>query len=344
MNTPASIAVIGAGLIGRRHIEHIDAEPQARLAAIVDPTDDARAFAAGKHVPYFPNIAALLAADRPDGMIVATPNQLHVAHGLEAIEAGIPVLIEKPISSDSASGERLVVAAEKAGVPLLVGHHRRHNPLIARAKAAIEAGELGRIVAVHAFFWLMKPDDYFETPWRRQKGAGPLLVNAIHDIDLLRHLCGDIVSVQAFQSRVIRQNPVDETTVMSLRFASGALGTVSITDCAVAPWSWEQTTGENPAYPNSGEICYFIGGTHGSLSVPRLDLWSNGERRGWRESFSVTREIAPAKDPLRLQIGHFCRVIKGEELPLISGLEGLKTLKVVEAVQLAADRGMAVDI
>lgn len=344
MNRPASIAVIGAGLIGRRHIEHIDAEPQARLAAIVDPTDEARAFAAGKGVPYFPHIAALLAADRPDGVIIATPNQLHVEHGLAAIEAGIPVLIEKPLSSDSASGERLVVAAESAGVPLLVGHHRRHNRLIARAKAAIEAGRLGRIVAVHAFFWLMKPDAYFDTPWRRQKGAGPLLVNAIHDIDLLRHLCGDIVSVQAFQNRAIRQNPVDETTVMSLRFASGALGTVSITDSAVAPWSWEQTTGENPAYPHSGEICYFIAGTHGSLSIPRLDLWSNGEKRGWHEPFSVTREIAPAEDPLRLQIGHFCRVIKGEEPPLVSGLEGLKTLKVVEAVQLAADRGMAVDI
>ncbi|MGL5736560.1 MAG: Gfo/Idh/MocA family protein, partial [Beijerinckiaceae bacterium] len=278
---------------------------------------------------------------RPDGVLIATPNRLHRAHGLEAVAAGLPALVEKPLADTIADGAALVAAAEAAGVPLLTGHHRRHNPMIRRAKETIEAGKLGRIVTVHGFFWLMKPDDYFETPWRRAKGAGPVLMNLIHDIDLLRYLCGEIEAVLAFQARTIRQNEVDETTALTLRFASGALGTVNVCDTVVAPWSWEQTTGENPAYPHTGENCYFIGGTHGSLSIPDLALWRNPAKRSWWEPFEATRIVAAVEDPLRLQIRQFCRVIRGEEPPLVSGREGLNTLKVIDAVFRAAQSGQA---
>src|ERR1700694_1795549 len=83
-----------------------------------------------------------------------------------------------------------------------------------------------------------------------------------------------------------------KTTVVIVKFASGALGTVNITDTAVAPWSWEHTTGENPDYPHTDQICYQIGGTHGSLSVPRLELWTNEAKRGWLEPFRIERHVA----------------------------------------------------
>jgi predicted dehydrogenase len=241
-------------------------------------------------------------------------------------------------------GTKLVEAAEQAGVAILTGHHRRHNPMIQRAKAIIDEGRLGRIVTVHGFFWLMKPDDYFELPWRRMTGAGPVLLNLSHDLDLLRYLCGEVAAVQAFQSNAVRNYPVDETTVVILKFANGALGTMNVTDTVVAPWSWEHTTGENPDYPHTDQICYQIGGTHGSLSVPRLELWTNEARRGWWEPFKVERHVAADQDPLRLQIQQFCRVIRGEEKPLVSGREGLMTLKVVDAVKRAAESGEPVRI
>jgi predicted dehydrogenase len=338
------IAVLGAGLIGRRHVAQIITESSVALHAVVDPTDAACAFAAEIGADWFPDMGAMLAAGRPDGMLIATPNQLHVEHGLQAIAAGVPVLVEKPLSDDAVSGETLVLAAERAGVALLTGHHRRHNPMIARAKAIIDSGRLGRIVTVHAFFWLMKPDDYFDLDWRRRRGAGPLLLNMIHDIDLLRHLCGEIESVQALQSSAMRGHDVDETTVVSLRFASGALGTVSVTDTVVAPWSWEHTTGENPAYPRTDEPCCMIGGTHGSLSLPRLEIWSNAGKRGWWEPFAVERAVAADEDPLRLQIRQFGKVIRGEEPPLVSGRDGLETLRVIHAIQRAADSGVMVGV
>ncbi len=345
VDKPVSIAVLGAGLIGKRHIEHVLAVPEARLSAIVDPSPTVRDLSSEKGVACFSSFAEMLAAgSKPDGLIVATPNQMHLANGLEAITAGVPVLIEKPIADDVASGQLLVDAAEAAGVPLLVGHHRRHNPMLQKTKAIIDSGRLGRVITVHAFFWLMKPDAYFEPAWRRQKGAGPVFMNLIHDVDVLRYLCGEIVSVQAMESNVVRGNAVEETAAMIFRFANGALGTVNVCDATVAPWSWEHTTGENPVYPHTDQTCYFIGGTHGSLTVPRLEVWSNPAERSWWEPFHTARITAADEDPLRLQIQHFVRVIRGETLPLVSGREGLATLKVIEAVKSAARTGATVTL
>jgi predicted dehydrogenase len=345
MTHPVRIAVAGAGVIGKRHIEHIVAEPMAALAAVVDPSLAGKEIAAHYNAPWFPDFAALLKSGKPEGVIFATPNQLHVANGLEAVAAGVPVLVEKPIADDVASGARLVAAAEAAKVPLLVGHHRRHNPMIQRAKEILTSGKLGRTVSVHGFFWLMKPDDYFAIPWRREEGAGPVLMNLIHDVDLLRYLVGEVEAVQALASNMVRGNPIEETTVVLLKFANGALGTVNVSDSIVAPWSWEQTTGENSTYPQTDQFCYTIGGTHASLTVPKLEVWSNGTReRSWWEPFEVERTYAALQDPLRLQVQQFCRVIREGEAPLVSGREGLQALKVIEAVKRAAETGGMVKV
>jgi predicted dehydrogenase len=105
MKTPTSrIAVMGAGLIGRRHIEHILAEPSAQLHSIIDPSDLAREFAASVNATWFPDFASMMRAGRPDGVLIATPNQLHLQHGLDAINARLPSLIEKPLSDSLENG------------------------------------------------------------------------------------------------------------------------------------------------------------------------------------------------------------------------------------------------
>ena len=126
---------------------------------------------------------------------MATPNQVHVQNGLEAVAAGLPALIEKPIADDIEAATRLVEAAEAARIPLLTGHHRRHNPMIRKAKAVLDDGRLGRVLVAHAMFWLFKPDDYFDAGWRRAAGGGPVFLNLIHDVDNLRYLLGDVATV-----------------------------------------------------------------------------------------------------------------------------------------------------
>ena len=214
--------------------------------------------------------------------------------------------------------------------------------MIRKAREIIESGRLGRVLTLHGEFWLMKPDDYFDVAWRREPGAGPVLVNLIHDVDLFRYLCGEVATVQAQESNAARGNAVEETAAILLRFASGVLGTVSVSDSVVAPWSWELTSGENPAYPQQDQACYKIGGTAGSLAIPQLEVWSNPGKRSWWEP--LTRERVPYQpaDPLKLQIRHFCAVIRGAATPLVSGREGLNTLKVIEAVKDSARTGALV--
>lgn len=328
------IAVVGAGLIGQKHVQLVS--QLAELAAVVDPTPAAKSVAESCDRPWFTDLNGYLDRHRPDGIIIATPNQLHLAHGLCCIEAGIPVLIEKPIADSSQGGEKLVSASEAAGVPILVGHHRRHNPLVAAAKAAIESGRLGEIVSVTAQFWLYKPDDYFSVDWRKREGAGPIFINLIHDIDLIRHLCGEIVSVQAIDSRRARGHDVEDTAVILLEFDNGALGTVSVSDTIVAPWSWEFASGENPAYPHAESYCYTIGGNKASLSIPDLTLWFHPGERSWWEPIEKTTLHYEARDPLALQLLHFADVIRNGAEPVVSGREGLQTLRVVEAIRSAA--------
>ena len=135
MSRGPRIAVIGAGLVGRRHVELV--ARGATLAAVVDPDPAAKALADRHGVPWFADLSECLRTREPEGAVIATPNQMHVEHGLACVAAGIPILVEKPIADNSTGAETLVEAAETAGVPLLVGHHRRHNPLIAEAKAAL---------------------------------------------------------------------------------------------------------------------------------------------------------------------------------------------------------------
>jgi predicted dehydrogenase len=268
-----------------------------------------------------------------DAVILATPNALHVDGGLACIARGLPVLIEKPLAVDVAGARRLVEAAASAGVHLLVGHHRRHNPIIATAKEIIESGAIGRVVSVQGMFWLRKPDDYFEVAWRREPGAGPVLLNLIHDIDLLRYLVGEIRSVQAVASNSVRGNAVEDAAAMVFEFESGAIGAFNVSDAIPSPWSWELTAGENPAYPRTDQACYLIGGTGGSLEIPRLRVWTHEGGGGWYDPIVTTEHPAVPADPLVRQVEHFAAVIRGECEPLVSGEEGLRTLTVIERVR-----------
>ncbi|RFB84845.1 oxidoreductase [Rhizobium leguminosarum bv. trifolii] len=341
---PLKIAVMGAGLIGRRHAERVISEPGTVLSAVIDPSAAGRDFARNAGIRCYASFQDIPGEDRPDGVIVATPNQLHVENAMEIIAAGTPVLIEKPIADDVDAAAALVAAGEKARIPLLVGHHRRHNPMIQAAKQIVDGGRLGRIVAVHGTFWVAKPDDYFDIPWRREAGAGPIFVNLIHDVDLFRFLFGEVEAVHAMESHAVRQYAVEDSSVVSLRFANGVLATLTGSDAVAAPWSWEATTGENPAYPRYPKHCYQIGGTKGSLGIPDLTLWTSAAEPDWLAPLAEERVAYEAADPLCRQLSHFCDVIRGEAAPLVSGREGLATLRVVEAIKRSARSGQMIHL
>lgn len=348
MTRKLKIAMLGAGLIGRQHILRIQASPSCELAAVVDPAPSGRAVADEAGVPYFQDLSGLLAAGRPDGVIIGTPNALHVDQALECLAAGVPALIEKPVAHTLAEGERLARAVEGAGVPFLVGHHRAHSPIMALARETVRSGRLGRLVAVTGSAMFCKPDEYFtEAPWRRAPGGGPVLINMIHEIDNLRALCGEIVEVQAIVSNAVRGFDVEDTAALALRFEGGALGTFLLSDTAASPRSWEQTSQENPAYATyPDEDCYVLAGTMGSLSVPtmRLRSYAGPADRSWWKPFRTEVLELRREDPLAVQVEHFAAVIRGEARPLVSVRDGVQNLRVVEAIREAARQGRSVSV
>lgn len=345
MSPITRISVVGFGLVGRRHADMIRRAADIELASVVDPDAQRRTEASELGAPTYATLPEMLSAEAPDGIVLATPTPLHVEHGMACIEAGCPVLIEKPIAVTSEDAKSLTDAAAMAGVPVLVGHHRRHNGMVQAAKAAIESGAIGDVRAVQATCWFYKPDHYFDVaPWRTKKGAGPVSVNLVHDVDLLRHFCGEVDTVHALSAPSRRGFENEDLATAVLRFASGAIATISVSDSIVAPWSWELTARENPVYPATSESCYLIGGSTGGLSLPDLRVWHHEDAPDWWTPISARNLTCRMEDPLAVQMAHFARVIAGEEPPLVSGVEGLRSLEVVEAVAQSAETGRAVSL
>ncbi len=345
---PTRIAVAGAGYIGLAHIEVIRNNPLCTLAAIVDPSHASQDVAAAVGARHFNTLDDMLAQDRPDGVVLATPNALHVPQALQCLAHGVPTLLEKPIAPTLAEALKLVEAVETQQGKILIGHHRAHSPIMAKAREVIASGQLGKLVAVMGSATFYKPDSYFEDgPWRREPGGGPLLLNMIHEVHNLRILCGEIVAVQAFASHATRGFAVEDTVAISLQFASGALGTFMLSDTAACARSWEQTSQENKAYPSyDDEDCYVVTGTRGSLSVPtmRLKTYPSPEDSSWWKPFESSTVAMVRDDPLKHQIAHFVQVIQGQAEPLVSARDGMLNLRVTEAIVQAAREGRTVQI
>src|SRR6266446_9034786 len=342
------IAVAGAGIIGLAHMGVAQKSPTCALSAIVDPAPAAEVIAAKAGVPLYKSLDELFDKNRPDGVILATPNQLHLEHALKCIAAGVPQLLEKPITPTVREAETLVKEADETGGKVLIGHHRAHSPIMARAKELIDEGRLGQLVAVMGSAVFFKPDEYFaDGPWRREAGGGPILLNMIHEVHNLRMLCGDIVAVQAFSSRATRGFPVEDTVAINLRFAKGALGSFMLSDTAACARSWEQTSQENKSYATyPDEDCYVIVGTDGSLAIPtmRLKTYASKEDRSWWKPFQTAVAPIDRADPLARQLAHFCAVIRGEATPRVTARDGLANLRVTEAIAEAARTGTTITL
>lgn len=343
------IAVAGAGMIGVRHIEETVASPNCVLASIIDPGPNAAEVARKFNVPLYQSLGECFAKDKPEGVVLATPNAMHVEQGLLCIKAGVPCLVEKPIGHTLEEGRRLVEAAEKANHKLLTGHHRPHSPILHKAVEIVRSGVLGRLVGVIGSAVFYKPAGYYDAPyeWRKQPGGGPILINMVHEVGNLRAMVGEIVAVQAFATNATRKFEVEDTVAINLRFANGALGSFLLSDTAASAKSWEQTSRENKAYPTyEDEDAYVIIGTNGSLAVPtmRLKRYERDEERSWWKPFKMETIPLERADPLARQIEHFGNVIRGEEKPLVTGRDGLQNLRVVDAIAEAARTGRTVEI
>ncbi len=342
MSAPLPICVIGAGSIGMRHVEVATASARTELSAVVE-ADPARC--AKLKEQGLPAVTSL--DEVPSGVraaIIATPTQDHHASGLAALAKGWAVLIEKPTCATVDEGHALVKAATQAGLPLITGHHRRCHPFSIAAREALAM--IGTPVGVQGLWSLRKHDSYYEAEWRRQPGAGPLMTNLSHEIDLMRFLLGDMTEVSALLSSARRGLVIEDTASLSFRFANGALGSFLMSDAGPSPWSFEGASYENPAIAGSGEDYLRIVGTEGALQFPSLTLWGRSGPGEIEWSRPLRRAQGPdfaRIDPLLAQLERFADVVAGQEDDILcSGADGVAALTMTLAAALSGKRARPV--
>ncbi|KAI5923218.1 hypothetical protein F4810DRAFT_669416 [Camillea tinctor] len=362
---PIRVAVVGVGLIGPRHARTVvNAGRDVVLCAIVDPAPAGKSLAEELGVLHFGSVEEMLQSlteeRQPDAAIICTPNHTHVSVTKELSSAGIHVLVEKPISSDIPSGQELLAHLQSLpnhGVKVLVGHHRRFNPYMVAAKRVLSSGRLGSLLAINGLWTIYKPAEYFIPPieWHASKAGGVVLINMVHEVDLLHFLFGPISRVHAEKITSQRGHEAEEGAALTFRFRSGLVGTFLLSDHTPSPYNFESGTGENPLIPKTGQDFYRVFGTDGSLSVPDMTIWSYGKSeppdqetshksKSWhspllQETMPITESI-----PFVQQLEHFVRVIHGEEEPSCTAQAGLAALVVCQSIRDALEGNTTVEI
>ncbi|PWN37046.1 NAD(P)-binding protein [Meira miltonrushii] len=365
------ITVIGAaGLIGKRHVEHILENKQAKLHSIVDPTPAAQSIAKEANVQQYLDLSELL--QHSEGLhaaIVATPTGMHIQQACQLVRGGIHVLVEKPLCNTVEEAQPLLQACRQPGAgTVLVGFHRRFNPYILHLKSILDGEQsnlgtspVGTIVAVNGLWCTRKPLTYFrQAPWRaeRGKGGGVILTNLSHELDLMRFLFGEITRVFAEPGSTTRGFDVEETVAITLKFQSGCVGTIILSDSALTPYTFESATGENPFLAKHHQPVYTIMGTSGTINFPNMELWSftgqSIEGGDWTLPLTQSKQAALPFDqefatdtgpnsPFAKRLQHWLDFIQGKSETLSCTLDdGLRNMAILEAILSSASSGEAV--
>lgn len=294
-----NLVVIGAGLIGPRHCQHIFNRSDCKLWAVIDRSANGPLVAEKFNCLLFVNIDEMIqyCGDNnvpfPHGAIVATPNHSHIPIGLQLAQHNIHLLIEKPLSDSIYDCKTIIDYCHQKHLKLLIGHHRRFNPVIVRTKQKL--ARIGTPIAVQGSWCIKKNYDYYlSKAWRvtAATGGGNLLINLIHDLDLLICLLGPIEKVYAEPLMKQRLFEVDEGAVLTLSFASGCKGTFICSDNVISPFNFESGTGENPTVPKFNDLqgFYRIFGSKGTLSVPDLTVYHQNDSKQSNGQMEIENE------------------------------------------------------
>ena len=340
-----NIAIMGIGTIGKRHLMAIRAIDDVNFCGVVDISKEAKLYCEINNIPIYSNLIELKDNKTVDGVVISTPTIMHYKHALSAFEQGLDVLIEKPISANVHEAEEISEIAFKNKCSVLVGHHRRFNPVVLKTKQIISENIIGNVIGLSGIWALRKDQDYFEPDWRKKITAGPVITNLIHDIDYLRFIFGEIREVSGFSSNEVNNFEKEDVMSVNLKFEQGVLGNFLITDSGTSPWSWETSTRENIHLPYSNESNLRIIGTEGSLEFPNLRLWKYKEGgENWKNKLEKVNIKCETIDPYISQIKHFIDVINKKVKPITGALEAKQNLKVALSILESANKNSILKI
>ncbi|MEN9934603.1 MAG: hypothetical protein RLZZ387_1182 [Chloroflexota bacterium] len=335
-NQELGFAIVGTGMVARYHAAAIAQTPGTRLVTMVASGPERAAEAAARFgAPCDSDLAATLARDDVDAVCICTPSGMHAEQAAAAARAGKHVLVEKPLALSLSDADAMIAAAREAGVLLAVALQRRTDPAFIAVREAIAAGELGRMALGAMTVPYLRPQSYYDSaPWRGTwalDGGGALMNQGVHLADLLLWYMGDVAEVQARAATLAHDIEVEDCVAATLRFTSGALGSITATTAAA------------PGFPHRVEVYGERGGVQ--IEGETVVRWAMADGSQRAESRGPADAGAGASPTGISAVGHtrlvadLADAIRAGRPPLVSGEEGRRSLALVLAVYEAARTG-----
>ena len=328
------IGLIGGGNITDTHARAARAITGVEIAAIYGTNSSKLAALCHEHggKPY--QDLELFLAHRPmDLVLIGSPSGLHATHGIAAVRRGLHVLTEKPIEINTRRADDLIEAAEKSGVKLGVMFQDRVKPGIRQLKDWIDNGRIGKVFLADARVKWYRPAEYYsQSRWRgtvELDGGGALINQAVHTVDLLLWLLGDVGRVQARTATALHEIEEEDTAVAILEFAGGALGIL------------QATTAAYPGYPRRVEIT----GSEGTVILEQDRILATDLRNPppvlnasttTDENQSATSAVVNDFRGHQALLEDFLHAIKHNTKPICDGRDGRRSIALVEAIYRAA--------
>ncbi len=322
------VGVIGVGAMGQNHARVYS--EIAELVAIADPDEKVGGQVMNRFTTGYYSSYHDLLKEELDAVSICVPTQYHVPVALEAIEAGLNVLVEKPLAASVPEAQQIVDAAKAAKVVLAVGHVERHNPAIGVVKRHVVANQYGDLITISSRRVSSFPP--------RVRDVGVVMDLGVHDIDIMRYLVASPVdTVYALSGQRVNERFEDHANIL-LRFRNGVNGFIEVN--WLTPMKVRRL--DLTCLKNFVEVDY----TDQSITVSSSTL-------GTLDPFNLyqvplehhSQEIHVRKEePLKCELEDFLAAVREKRAPLVTGEDGVETLKVAEAAILSHKEGAVVQV
>lgn len=335
-----NFAIIGCGHIAKKHAEAIRYIEGASLVAVCDKiTSNMEYYVETFGAKAYESLSELLLNPSIDVINICTPSGYHAPIAIQAAKAKKHVIIEKPIALTIEDANAIIVVCKENNVKLSVVHPNRFRPVIMEVRKAMDEGKFGKLSHVNATVrWNRNQSYYDQAPWRGTKSldGGVLMNQAIHNLDLLTWLIGDVAEVYSMNATRIRNIESDDVAAGVVRFRNGALGVIEAAT-TIYPRNLEETLS---IFGEEGSVK--VGGTTASL-IEHWNMASMSELE-IKELMEKVKENPIGKPGHQCIIEDMMDAIRENRDPLVTGEDGKKALQLVMALYESADSNQPVKL
>lgn len=348
--------IIGTGKVAHLHAAALVNNPHSNFSAVLGRTPDrTQAFADQYGVKAFTDLEAYLRESGVQASTVCTPHPAHVDSAVAALESGMHLLIEKPLASSLEDCDAMLAAAEKGNAKLGMCCQRRYYEPVVRVKEAIEAGKIGNPILGMVTMLGWRDQDYYDSdPWRgtwSEEGGGVLVNQAVHQLDLLLWFMGEVDQLCGMWGNLNHPGiEVEDTAVASIRFKSGALGHILVSNsfnpALFGKVSVLGNTGAKVGVQTDGGQM-FIAGMAAIEEPPLNDFWTVPGEEQLLEEFRAEdtqrfKEINAMEYYHYLQISDFIEAVENDRDPSVTGQEGRNAVELFTAIYRSGRDGKTI--